>query len=117
MEVRRGARVGGPAAGAGRRGAVRPHHRQPHPAWGEVRPLARRQGPGRVHAGPAARVKVRPARLEDETALLAIDRATWSPLSGPAPEPSPGPFFNERTRPENVLIAEIDGRVVGWGKI
>jgi ribosomal protein S18 acetylase RimI-like enzyme len=62
-------------------------------------------------------VKVRAARLEDEAALLEIDRATWSPLSSPAPEPSPGPFFNERTRPENVVVAEVDGRTAGWGKI
>jgi ribosomal protein S18 acetylase RimI-like enzyme len=62
-------------------------------------------------------VKVRPARLEDEVALLEIDRATWSPLSSPAPDPSPGPFFTATTRPENVLVAEVDGRVIGWGKI
>ena len=62
-------------------------------------------------------MKVRAARLEDEAALLEIDRATWSPLSSPAPEPSPGPFFNARTRLENVVVAELDGRAIGWGKI
>jgi ribosomal protein S18 acetylase RimI-like enzyme len=62
-------------------------------------------------------VNVRPAGIEDEVALLDIDRATWSPISSPAPEPSPGPFFNERTRPENVVVAELDGRAIGWGKI
>jgi ribosomal protein S18 acetylase RimI-like enzyme len=62
-------------------------------------------------------VNVRPARPDDEAALLEIDRATWSPLSSPAPWPNPGPFFSERTRPENVLVAEVHGRVVGWAKI
>ena len=69
-----------------------------------------------MHARPAARLTVRLARLGDEDALLEIDQATWSPLSSPSPEPSPGPFFNERTLPENVLVAEVDGRVVGWAK-
>src|SRR5206468_3826610 len=50
-------------------------------------------------------------------ALLAIDRATWAPIVSPSHGPSEGPFFNERTRPENVLVAEEDGVVVGWGKI
>jgi len=62
-------------------------------------------------------VTVRAARPEDEDRLLEIDRATWGPMTGPAPAPSLGPFFNERTLPENVLVAEVDGRVVGWGKI
>ena len=70
-----------------------------------------------MHARAAAGVTVRAARLEDEAALLEIDRATWSPMSSPAAEPPPGPFFSERTRPENVVVAEVDGRAVGWGKI
>jgi ribosomal protein S18 acetylase RimI-like enzyme len=35
----------------------------------------------------------------------------------PAPGPPSGPFFNMRTHPENVLVAELDGVVVGWGKM
>jgi ribosomal protein S18 acetylase RimI-like enzyme len=70
-----------------------------------------------VHARAAAGLTVRPARADDEAALLAIDQATWTPLSSPAPGPSEGPFFNERTMPENVLVAELDGVIVGWGKI
>jgi ribosomal protein S18 acetylase RimI-like enzyme len=62
-------------------------------------------------------VSVRPARADDADRLLAIDRATWSRESSPAPAPSQGPFFNERTQPENVLVAELDGDVAGWGKI
>jgi ribosomal protein S18 acetylase RimI-like enzyme len=70
-----------------------------------------------VHARAVAGLTVRRARPDDEAALLAIDRATWSPMSSPAAEPSTGPFFNRRTFPENVVVAELDGRVVGWGKI
>jgi ribosomal protein S18 acetylase RimI-like enzyme len=69
-----------------------------------------------VHAGTAADVTVRPARADDEAALLELDRATWSPYTSPAPGPPEGAFFNERTLPENVLVAELDGRVVGYGK-
>ena len=60
---------------------------------------------------------IRPARPDDEAALLAIDQATWSPYTSPAPGPPEGPFFNEgTTRPEKVLVAELKGRVVGYGK-
>ena len=60
---------------------------------------------------------VRPARADDEYELLAVDRATWSPYTSPSPRPPDGPFFSERTQPENVLVAELDGRVAGYGKI
>jgi ribosomal protein S18 acetylase RimI-like enzyme len=70
-----------------------------------------------VHAGAAARLTVRAARADDEAPLLEVDRATWSPYTSPSPEPPDGPFFNERTRPENVLVAEVDGQVAGYGKI
>jgi ribosomal protein S18 acetylase RimI-like enzyme len=62
-------------------------------------------------------VTIRPARADDEAPLLAIDRATWSPLSSPAPSAPQGPFFNERTTPDQVLVAEVDGRVAGWAKM
>jgi ribosomal protein S18 acetylase RimI-like enzyme len=70
-----------------------------------------------VHAGTAAGLTVRLARPGDGDALLAIDRATWSPLTSPAGEPSIGPFFNEGTTPQNVVVAELDGRAVGWAKM
>src|SRR3954454_11078976 len=118
MEVGRGARVGGLAAGARGRGQLRPHHRQPHPPRREVRALAARQGPARVHAGAAAGLTIRLGRPAGESALSRIDRATWSDLSSPAPPPDEArPFFSERTLPEDVLVAERDGVVVGWAKI
>jgi ribosomal protein S18 acetylase RimI-like enzyme len=70
-----------------------------------------------VHAGAAPRLTVRPARADDEDALLTIDRATWSPYSSPSPVPPEGPFFTERTLAENVLVVELNGRVAGYGKI
>ena len=42
LEVRRGARVGGPAAGARLRDRVRPHHRATDPSRGQVPALAHR---------------------------------------------------------------------------
>lgn len=71
-----------------------------------------------MHAGAAADVTIRPARADDEEPLLAVDRATWSPLTSPAPTAPDGPFFNgTTTRLDNVLVAELDGRVVGYGKM
>lgn len=60
---------------------------------------------------------IRQARLEDEDELLALDRATWSPLSSPSPAPPEGPFFNERTRPEDVWVAVRTSHVLGYAKM
>ena len=69
-----------------------------------------------MHAGAAARVTIRCGRADDEAALVAIDRATWSPYMTPMPKPGEA-FFNERTQPENVVVAERDGAAVGYAKI
>ena len=71
-----------------------------------------------MHAGTAAGLTIRLGRPDDESALSRIDRATWSDLSSPAPPPEAAkPFFSLRTRPEDVLVAERDGTIVGWAKI
>jgi ribosomal protein S18 acetylase RimI-like enzyme len=71
-----------------------------------------------VHAGTTAGLTVRLARPDDEAALSRIDRATWSDMSSPAPPPDADrPFFSDRTRPEDVLVAVRDNVVVGWAKI
>ena len=71
-----------------------------------------------MHARPASGLTVRLGRSDDEAALSRIDRATWSELNAPGPwREEPLPFFNERVRPEDVLVAERDGTVVGWAKI
>jgi ribosomal protein S18 acetylase RimI-like enzyme len=60
-------------------------------------------------------VDVRVSEPADEPALLALDRATWSHLVTPAPAREEGSlFFDARTRPDDVLVAEVDGRVVGY---
>ena len=59
--------------------------------------------------------RLRPAVSEDGPALLALDAATWSPDVTPAPEPGrDAPFFRDGDRPEDVLVAEVDGRPVGY---
>jgi ribosomal protein S18 acetylase RimI-like enzyme len=66
---------------------------------------------------PGSVFRIRPATADDEAPLLRVDRAAWSPQTSPAPQPPEGPFFNERTCPENVFVAELDGEVIGYGKI
>ncbi|AWL38009.1 MULTISPECIES: GNAT family N-acetyltransferase [unclassified Streptomyces] len=53
---------------------------------------------------------VRPARPADEPALAELDRATWSTLHSVQPRPRPPypPFFDDRHRPEEFLLAEAD---------
>jgi ribosomal protein S18 acetylase RimI-like enzyme len=64
-------------------------------------------------------VEVRPARPGDDRALVTIDRATWTPATSPAPPP-PEPdwrFFDERVDIRDVLVAELDGEVVGYVRL
>ena len=71
-----------------------------------------------MHAGTAAGLTIRLGRPDDEPAVSRIDRATWSDLSSPAPAPdASATFFSERTLPQDVLVAERDGEIVGWAKI
>ncbi len=61
---------------------------------------------------------VRPALPDDEPALRDIDLATWTAAVSPAPPPATGaPFFSERNRPADVLVAEIDGSVAGYAEL
>jgi ribosomal protein S18 acetylase RimI-like enzyme len=64
-------------------------------------------------------MQIRPARRDDNTALRALDVATWSWDVSPAPAPPPGrPFFHrEEDRPEDVLVADVDGAVAGYVKL
>ncbi|WP_183154262.1 GNAT family N-acetyltransferase [Streptomyces shenzhenensis] len=59
---------------------------------------------------------IRHARPEDEDALSLLDRVTWSPLHAVQPRPRPPypPFFTERCGPEDHLVAELDGVLVGY---
>ena len=63
-------------------------------------------------------VDVRLAQPADAEALDVLDRATWSSLSTPAPAPNASrAFFDENTRPEDVLVAMLDYRIVGYAKL
>ncbi|MFD6437245.1 GNAT family N-acetyltransferase [Streptomyces venezuelae] len=62
---------------------------------------------------------IRTARPEDDDALALLDRATWSTLHAVQPRPQPpyDPFFNDRFGPRDHLVAEADGRIVGYVKL
>jgi ribosomal protein S18 acetylase RimI-like enzyme len=56
---------------------------------------------------------IRPAAPHDEPALRALDLATWSRLSSPAPPPPPEQPFDVA----GVLVAELDGALAGYVKL
>jgi ribosomal protein S18 acetylase RimI-like enzyme len=62
-------------------------------------------------------VDIRQAREDDDAALLEIDFDTWTQAVSPAPVPtreSRTSFFDDRTARENYLVAEADGRILGY---
>jgi ribosomal protein S18 acetylase RimI-like enzyme len=61
-------------------------------------------------------VAIRAATAADDPALAALDQLTWSWASSPAPAPPPGTrfFAPGAGRPEDVLVAESAGAVVGY---
>jgi ribosomal protein S18 acetylase RimI-like enzyme len=62
-------------------------------------------------------VEIRPAEPSDEDVLAALDRATWTSLTSPAPPPGPDwTFFDERTKPGDVRVALVEGSVAGYVK-
>jgi ribosomal protein S18 acetylase RimI-like enzyme len=63
-------------------------------------------------------IETRTATTTDEPALAKLDERTWGPDTSPAPAPPPGtPFFDDGTRPEDVLVAEHDGVVAGYVRL
>jgi ribosomal protein S18 acetylase RimI-like enzyme len=60
-------------------------------------------------------VRIRAATAQDDAALRALDRATWTPDVSPAPRPAPGkPFFGPDCPPTDLLVAVLEGEVVGY---
>ncbi|WP_405799863.1 GNAT family N-acetyltransferase [Streptomyces sp. NBC_01506] len=59
---------------------------------------------------------IRAALPSDDGALSRLDHDTWSFLHAVAPrqEPPFEPFFDARHRPDDYLIAEVDGRIAGY---
>ncbi|MEP7017132.1 MAG: GNAT family N-acetyltransferase [Actinomycetota bacterium] len=63
-------------------------------------------------------ISIRRAQLGDGEILGQLDAATWTDDVSPAPAPPVGTeFFNERTRPDDVLVAVLDGLIVGYAKL
>ena len=64
-------------------------------------------------------IEVRSARAGDERALAALDRATWTTLTSPAPLPPEldWSFFSEKVELRNVLVAVVDGEVAGYVRL
>ncbi|MFE1309792.1 GNAT family N-acetyltransferase [Streptomyces sp. NPDC058755] len=62
---------------------------------------------------------IRIALPADDEELTLLDKATWSTLHAVTPEPQPpyDPFFGERHSPEDTLVAELDGRIVGYVRL
>ncbi len=63
-------------------------------------------------------VRVRPARLADQAALAELEAIAWSAESGFPSTMAAGrrdaTFFDASNPPEAFLVAELDGRVVGY---
>jgi len=63
-------------------------------------------------------VDIRPANADDEPALAALDRATWSTLTSPAPPPArEWSFFREKVDFADVLVATVGGEVAGYVRL
>ncbi|MDJ0461411.1 GNAT family N-acetyltransferase [Streptomyces sp. H27-C3] len=64
----------------------------------------------------AAKPLIRPADRADGKDLSELDRDTWSTLHAvlPRAEPPYPPFFDAKHPPEEILVAEVDGRIAGF---
>ncbi|GGQ49977.1 GNAT family N-acetyltransferase [Kitasatospora griseola] len=66
-------------------------------------------------AMPSTDPIIRPAVEQDEQAIRAVDHAIWSTLSEVSPKgAADAPVFDPQHRPEQYLVAELDGQVVGY---
>jgi ribosomal protein S18 acetylase RimI-like enzyme len=63
--------------------------------------------------------QIRPAFLSDDAELGELDREAWSPLHAVTPRPRHpfDPFFTARHRPEDFLVAEVDGQLAGYIRV
>ncbi|MEU6356704.1 GNAT family N-acetyltransferase [Streptomyces sp. NPDC047072] len=62
---------------------------------------------------------IRHATIDDGEPLGRLDRAAWSPLHSVQPRPQQPypPFFDDRYGPRDLLVAELDGVLVGYIKL
>ena len=70
-----------------------------------------------MSATVANSITIRWADGADEARLVEIDEKTWSPLVSPAPPPAEPVFFRPHVEPTDTLVAEVEGRVVGYALI
>jgi ribosomal protein S18 acetylase RimI-like enzyme len=59
-------------------------------------------------------MRIRPATPSDDAALVAIDRASWSPAQSVGASPAPDARFFDGVDPADVLVAEEAGAVAGY---
>ncbi|MBF9071096.1 GNAT family N-acetyltransferase [Streptacidiphilus sp. NEAU-YB345] len=69
-----------------------------------------------------ARLVLRPAVAADGYEVYALEYRCWSPESEVSerpdlPRPDSTAFRDERHQPEHMLVAELDGRIVGWVRV
>lgn len=57
---------------------------------------------------------IRPATAVDHDQIRELDVLTWSPISSPAPPPAEDGNVFERRKPDDFLVVERDGAVVGY---
>jgi ribosomal protein S18 acetylase RimI-like enzyme len=62
-------------------------------------------------------IEVRAAAPADEEALATLDREAWTAFSSPGPLDEAEPFFNERSSPEDVIVAVVDGELAGYVRL
>jgi len=98
-----------------------PHLRRTGHGLRQVTPAPAERGAGICHDGRVKsrfEVRVRPARLADQEALIELEAIAWSAESGfpstMAADQRNATFFDDRNPPEAFLVAELDGRVVGY---
>ncbi|MER5353040.1 GNAT family N-acetyltransferase [Kitasatospora sp. NPDC002551] len=61
---------------------------------------------------------IRPARAEDEKDLAVLNRATWTPVADVSARPAEDAgVFDERHTPDQVHLALLDGRIVGYVRV
>lgn len=63
-------------------------------------------------------VHTRPATLDDDRALAVLDAQAWPPeLRVVPPQDADEPFFGPRREPHDVIVAALNGAVVGYARL
>ncbi|GIG67940.1 GNAT family N-acetyltransferase [Phytomonospora endophytica] len=63
-------------------------------------------------------INTRIATEADDEAILAVEAVSWDSSSGfPSMREPKESAFNERTTPANYVLAEVDGKVVGYSRL